>query len=116
MPFIGLSANLAAIHMKADIHPKYTTDAKISCLSCGYEVTTGSTMPEIKVELCYKCHPFYTGKQNLVDTGGRVDRFARLKTSSAKAAETASSKKIKTAKRAVKKAEKKAAKTPKVEA
>jgi large subunit ribosomal protein L31 len=102
--------------MKAEIHPNYHTDAKISCLSCGYEVTTGSTMPEIKVELCYKCHPFYTGKQNLVDTGGRVDRFSRLKTRSTEKAATASSKKAKTAKRAAVKAEKKSAKTPKVEA
>lgn len=102
--------------MKAEIHPKYHTDAKISCLSCGYEVTTGSTMPEIKVELCYKCHPFYTGKQNLVDTGGRVDRFSRLKEKTAKAAETATSKKEKTAKRAAVKAKKASDKTPKVEA
>lgn len=102
--------------MKAEIHPKYHTDAKITCLSCGYEVTTGSTMPEIKVELCYKCHPFYTGKQNLVDTGGRVDRFARIKTRSGEKAGVASGKKVKTAKRAAVKAEKKASKTPKVEA
>ena len=102
--------------MKAEIHPNYTSDAKITCLSCGYEVTTGSTMPEIKVELCYKCHPFYTGKQNLVDTGGRVDRFARIKTRSGEKAGSSSGKKVKTAKRAAAKAEKKAAKTPKVEA
>lgn len=102
--------------MKAEIHPNYTTDAKISCLSCGYEVKTGSTMPEIKVELCFKCHPFYTGKQNLVDTGGRVDRFSRLKDKSGKAKETATSKKVKTAKRAAVKARKASAKTPKVEA
>jgi len=101
--------------MKAETHPEYHTDAKISCLSCGYEVKTGSTMPEIKVELCFKCHPFYTGKQNLVDTGGRVDRFSRLKVKTEKAAASATSKKVKTAKRAVKKAEKKASKT-KVEA
>jgi large subunit ribosomal protein L31 len=101
--------------MKAEIHPTYHPDAKISCLSCGYEVQTGSTMPEIKVELCFKCHPFYTGKQNLVDTGGRVDRFSRLKEKTEKAASTATSKKVKTAKRATIKAAKKASKT-KVEA
>ncbi|HVM90269.1 MAG TPA: 50S ribosomal protein L31 [Verrucomicrobiae bacterium] len=97
--------------MKAQIHPEYHSDAKISCLSCGYEVKTGSTMPEIKVELCFKCHPFYTGKQNLVDTGGRVDRFARLKEKTEKASASATSKKAKTAKRAAAKAEKKASKT-----
>ena len=102
--------------MKAEIHPNYHSDAKITCLSCGYEVTTGSTMPEIKVELCYKGHPFYTGKQNLVDSSGRVDRFARLKTLSGEKASTASGKKAKTAKRAAAKAEKKAANTPKFEA
>ena len=101
--------------MKAETHPEYHTDAKISCLSCGYEVKTGSTMPEIKVELCFKCHPFYTGKQNLVDTGGRVDRFSRLKEKTEKASSTATSKKVKTAKRATIKAAKKASKT-KVEA
>jgi large subunit ribosomal protein L31 len=101
--------------MKAQIHPEYHSNAKISCLSCGYEVTTGSTMPEIKVELCYKCHPFYTGKQNLVDSSGRVDRFARTLEKTTKAAASATSKKAKTAKRAAHKAEKKASKT-KVEA
>lgn len=68
-------------------------------------------MPEIKVELCSKCHPFYTGKQNLVDTGGRVDRFARLKEKVEKVSSTATSKKVKTEKRAAQKAEKKASKT-----
>lgn len=102
--------------MKADTHPNYTTEAKISCLSCGYEVTTGSTQPEIKVELCFNCHPFYTGKQNLVDTSGRVDRFKSLKTKSSEKAATASSKKEKAAKRAAKKDEKKSAKKLQVEA
>ncbi len=97
--------------MKAEIHPKYTKDAKISCLSCGYKTMTGSTMPEIKVELCFKCHPFYTGKQNLVDTAGRVDRFTRLKTRSKEVAAAGSGKKAKTAKRATQKAAKKASKT-----
>lgn len=101
--------------MKAEIHPAYHPEAKISCLSCGYEVQTGSTMPEIKVELCFKCHPFYTGKQNLVDTAGRVDRFARIKATSEKVAAGTAGKKAKTAKRASQKAAKKASKT-KVEA
>ena len=61
--------------MKKDIHPKYQV-AKIIC-ACGEVIETRSTKPEIRVEICSKCHPFYTGKQKLVDTGGRVDRFNR---------------------------------------
>lgn len=102
--------------MKAEIHPTYTKEAKISCLSCGYSATTGSTEPEIKVELCFKCHPFYTGKQNLIDTSGRVDRFKNLKTKALEKAETATSKKEKAAKRAAKKEEKKSSKKLQIEA
>ena len=62
--------------MKTDIHPKYD-DTLVKC-SCGNSFTTKSTTPpEIHVELCNECHPFYTGKQKLVDTGGRVERFQR---------------------------------------
>ena len=61
--------------MKAGIHPNYV-DCKITC-ACGNVIETRSTRPEIRVEVCNKCHPFYTGKQKLVDTGGRVDRFNR---------------------------------------
>ena len=61
--------------MKTDIHPSYN-DSKVSC-SCGNSFTTKSTKPEMRVELCNECHPFYTGKQKLVDTGGRVERFER---------------------------------------
>jgi large subunit ribosomal protein L31 len=61
--------------MKADIHPNYTT-AVVRC-SCGNTFTTRSTTPELHVELCSECHPFYTGKQKLVDSGGRIDRFER---------------------------------------
>jgi large subunit ribosomal protein L31 len=61
--------------MKADIHPKYEL-ATVSC-SCGNTFTTRSTKSEMRVELCSECHPFYTGKQKLVDTGGRIDRFER---------------------------------------
>ena len=59
--------------MKEGIHPTYEQTV-IRC-ACGNEFTTGSTKQDIKVEICSKCHPFYTGKQKLVDTGGRVDRF-----------------------------------------
>ena len=60
---------------KADIHPNYT-EAKVVC-SCGNTFTTRSTKNELHAELCNECHPFYTGKQKLVDTGGRVERFQR---------------------------------------
>lgn len=60
--------------MKADIHPKYYPDAKVTC-ACGNTFTTGATQPEIKVEVCYNCHPFYTGQMKFLDTAGRVDAF-----------------------------------------
>lgn len=60
--------------MKKEVHPKYYPDCKVSCV-CGNTFTTGSTEPEIKVELCSACHPFYTGKQKLVDTARRVEKF-----------------------------------------
>ncbi len=59
--------------MKKDIHPQYE-EATVHC-SCGNTFTTRSTKKELHVELCSQCHPFYTGKQKLVDSGGRVDRF-----------------------------------------
>ena len=61
--------------MKQGIHPKYV-DCTITC-ACGNVIQTRSTKPEIRVEVCSKCHPFYTGKQKLVDSGGRVERFKR---------------------------------------
>ena len=60
---------------KAGIHPDYV-DAQVTC-SCGNSFTTRSTKNELHAELCNECHPFYTGKQKLVDTGGRVERFQR---------------------------------------
>jgi large subunit ribosomal protein L31 len=62
--------------MKAKIHPEYYTDAKVTC-SCGNTFTTGSTKKTLRVELCSKCHPFFTGEQKIVDTAGRVERFKR---------------------------------------
>ncbi|MGH9101489.1 MAG: 50S ribosomal protein L31 [Acidimicrobiales bacterium] len=61
--------------MKTEIHPSYGT-AQVVC-SCGNTFVTRSTKGELHVELCSECHPFYTGKQKLVDTGGRVERFER---------------------------------------
>ena len=74
--------------MKADIHPDYV-ESKVTC-SCGNTFTTKSTLPSMRVELCNECHPFYTGKQKLVDSGGRVERFQRRygRTTAAPAAET----------------------------
>ena len=61
--------------MKTDIHPKYV-EATVRC-SCGNSFTTRSTKPELHVELCNECHPFYTGKQKILDSGGRVARFEK---------------------------------------
>jgi large subunit ribosomal protein L31 len=64
------------IDMKADIHPKYT-EIKVLC-SCGNQFTTRSTLGrELHVEVCSACHPFYTGQQKILDTGGRVDQFKK---------------------------------------
>ncbi len=60
--------------MKQNIHPKYYDNAKVRC-ACGHSFTVGSTKPEIEVEICSNCHPFYTGKENLIDTAGKVERF-----------------------------------------
>ena len=59
--------------MKAGIHPEYV-DTTITC-ACGEVIQTRSTKPDIRVEVCSKCHPFYTGKQKFVDTAGRIQRF-----------------------------------------
>ncbi len=61
--------------MKQGIHPDYK-ETTITC-ACGNVIKTRSTKENIRVEICSKCHPFYTGKQKLVDTGGRVDRFKK---------------------------------------
>ncbi|MBJ7347528.1 MAG: 50S ribosomal protein L31 [Thermoleophilaceae bacterium] len=61
--------------MKTGIHPEYI-ESHVTC-SCGNSFVTRSTSPGLHVELCSECHPFYTGKQKLVDTGGRVERFQR---------------------------------------
>ena len=61
--------------MKKGIHPEYT-ETDVTC-SCGESFKTRSTRPELHVEICSQCHPFYTGKQKLVDSGGRVERFQK---------------------------------------
>jgi large subunit ribosomal protein L31 len=71
------------VAMKAEIHPEYVL-ANVHC-SCGNQFYTRSTRADLHVELCSECHPFYTGKQKLVDTGGRVERFQRRAAKRAKA-------------------------------
>ena len=60
--------------MKANIHPKYYDDCKVTC-ACGNTFMTGATVPEIHVEICSNCHPFFTGEMKYVDTLGRVEKF-----------------------------------------
>ena len=62
--------------MKDKIHPKYYTDAKVIC-ACGNTFITGSTQKVLKVEVCSKCHPFFSGERRVVDTAGQVERFKR---------------------------------------
>lgn len=68
--------------MKNDIHPQYHPEAKVVC-ACGNTFNTGSTKPELRVEICSNCHPFYTGKQNLIDVAGTIDKFKKKTSKSA---------------------------------
>ncbi|MES2855400.1 MAG: 50S ribosomal protein L31 [Bdellovibrionota bacterium] len=62
--------------MKEGIHPKYFAEAAVTCV-CGHTFKTGSTQAEVRVDICSQCHPFFTGKQKLMDTEGRIDRFRK---------------------------------------
>jgi len=95
--------------MKKEIHPEFYNDCKVTC-ACGNTFTTGSTMKEIRVELCNQCHPFYTGKQKFVDTARRVEKFQER---FGKKEAAASSRKGKKAKKAAIVAKKKTTKTKK---
>jgi len=86
--------------MKKDIHPTYFPEAKVIC-ACGNTFTVGSTVEEISVELCSNCHPFYTGKQKLVDTARRVEKFQER--AAKKSTDAVAKKRAKTAKRKAKK-------------
>jgi large subunit ribosomal protein L31 len=97
--------------MKADIHPKYYPDAKLIC-ACGNVITAGSTVPEIRIELCSKCHPFYTGKQKLIDTARRVEKFQERTAAKSTKVGVSLGRKAKAVKRAAIKQAKKARKTP----
>lgn len=82
--------------MKANIHPTYYPNAQVIC-ACGNTFTTGSTKPVIRVEICAKCHPFYTGAQKFVDTVGKIEKFqARQKAAAAKQAVVKAKKEEKT--------------------
>ncbi|HEX8834084.1 MAG TPA: 50S ribosomal protein L31 [Abditibacteriaceae bacterium] len=77
--------------MKEGIHPEYI-ETVISCTSCGSTLHTHGTVPSIRVDLCSSCHPFYTGKQRIVDTAGRVERFNQRRIAADKAQKAASTK------------------------
>ena len=98
--------------MKQETHPTYFKDAKIIC-ACGSTFVLGSTVKETKVEICSKCHPFYTGKEKLIDTAGRVDRFKKIKELKEKTAKTRKGKAVKKARSAERKIEKEKAKIKK---
>ncbi|OGG29694.1 50S ribosomal protein L31 [Candidatus Gottesmanbacteria bacterium RIFCSPLOWO2_01_FULL_46_9] len=81
--------------MKAKIHPQWFNDAKVTC-SCGHTFTVGATKAEFHVDICSKCHPFFTGEMKFVDTLGRVEKFQqKQKAAAAKAGELAEKKKKK---------------------
>ena len=63
--------------MKTDIHPTYSPDAQVPCGSCGTTFTVGSAKPSLRVEICSKCDPYFTGEQRIIDTEGRVERMKR---------------------------------------
>lgn len=91
--------------MKQELHPKYNTKAKVTC-ACGNTFEVGSTVDDIQVELCSMCHPFYTGKQKLVDTARRVEKFQERASKQAAAAASRTGKKEKKARAEKKKQEK----------
>jgi len=80
------------LYMKANIHPTYYPEAQVIC-ACGNKFTVGSTQPVIHVELCNKCHPFYTGEQRFVDSASRIQKF-QSKQVAAKQYQTTKSKKV----------------------
>lgn len=84
--------------MKAEIHPNYV-EQTITCSTCGTVVHTHGTAPSIRIDLCSQCHPFYTGKQRIVDTAGRVDRFNQRRIAGEKAAKVAKAAATKRAKK-----------------
>lgn len=96
--------------MKKDVHPTYYSKAKIVC-ACGNTFVTGSTQEVLQTELCSACHPFYTGKQRLVDSARRVEKFQAKIKARVEVAKTRKGKKIKRAGKAKARAEKRTEKT-----
>src|SRR3989344_4220148 len=94
--------------MQTKIHPEYHNDTEVTC-ACGNKFTTGSVLKTIRVELCNKCHPFYTGKQKFVASARRVEKFQERADKKTKASATRKGKKVKKAVVAAKKTAKKAA-------
>ncbi|GIW60915.1 MAG: 50S ribosomal protein L31 [Patescibacteria group bacterium] len=74
--------------MKSNLHPQFNTNVTVTCL-CGATYTTGSTLPEIRIEICANCHPVYTGVKRYVDTLGRVDKFMLAQKKAAKPSNSA---------------------------
>jgi len=70
------TTDIIASRMKQGIHPKYYNQCRVTC-TCGNTFTTGATVPEIKVEICSACHPYYTGQSKYIDSEGRIERFER---------------------------------------
>lgn len=95
--------------MKAGIHPKYFPEAQVVC-ACGVTYTTGSTKERIDIELCAACHPFFTGKQKILDTARRVEKFSDRTAKKAATVMTSKDKAAKAAARAKTRADKKAEK------
>lgn len=91
--------------MKKEIHPKYNEKVKVTC-TCGNTFYTGSTMDPINIEICSQCHPFYTGKQKLIDDSGIINKYAKRVESHGKVSKTKVGKKAKRARQAVKKSTK----------
>ena len=84
--------------MKKDIHPQWYPEARVVC-ACGNTFMIGSTIPEIRVEVCAKCHPFYTGEQRFIDTLGRVEKFQQKESRAKEYAPVLAAKKAKREKR-----------------
>ena len=91
--------------MKKEIHPKYFPKAKVTC-ACGNSFSIGATKEKMEVDICSKCHPFYTGSQGLIDTAGRAEKFKTRTAKAAKVVRKKSEKKTEKAKKKIAKREK----------
>jgi large subunit ribosomal protein L31 len=98
--------------MKKDIHPKYNEKVKVTC-TCGHTFEIGSTNEKIEVELCSQCHPFYTGKQKLIDDAGIINKYEKRLSNQAKVSKTKVGKKAKKVRAEAKKTKAKKIKTEK---